>query len=236
MKVKIIVPALCMLFLFPSCDTLKQAAEGFLNEPSLAEISGGLKQALEFGIKEGASKLSEVDGYFKSPYKILLPPEARKVTDKLEKIPGFSDIENVILQKLNRAAEDAAKKAAPIFVTAIKGMTFDDALNILMGPENAATSYLNQATYTPLYGEFEPVIDQSLDKVNANKYWADAVTAYNQIPFVENVNPDLGDYVTQEALKGLFSMVEKKEKQIRTDVSSRTTDLLRKVFAKQDQG
>jgi hypothetical protein len=115
-------------------------------------------------------------------------------------------------------------------------MTFDDALNILMGPENAATSYLNQATYTPLYAEFEPVIDQSLDKVNANKYWADAVTAYNQIPFVENVNPDLGDYVTQEALKGLFSMVEKKEKQIRTDVSSRTTDLLRKVFAKQDQG
>ena len=234
MKLKIIISILFLAFLLPSCDTLKQAAEGFLNEPSLSEISNGLKQALEIGIKEGSTKLSEVDGYFKSPYKILLPAEARQVTDKLKNIPGFSDIENVILQKLNRAAEDAAKKAAPIFVSAIKGMTFDDAMNILMGPDNAATNYLNQATYTPLYGEFEPVIDQSLDKVNANQYWADAVNAYNKIPFVQNVNPDLGDYVTQEALKGLFSMVEKKEKQIRTDVSSRTTDLLRKVFAKQD--
>jgi hypothetical protein len=234
MKLKLIAPILCLAFLLPSCDTLKQAAEGFLNEPSLSEISGGLKQALEIGIKEGSTKLSEVDGYFKSPYKILLPAEARKVTDKLKNIPGFSDVENVILQKLNRAAEDAAKKAAPIFVSAIKGMTFNDAVDILMGADNAATNYLNQATYTPLYGEFEPVIDQSLDKVNANQYWADAVNAYNKIPFVQTVNPDLGDYVTQEALKGLFSMVEKKEKQIRTDVSSRTTDLLRKVFAKQD--
>lgn len=236
MNIKVFIFSCLLAITLPSCDTLKQAAEGFLSEPSLTEISGGLKQALEFGIKEGAQKLSQTDGYFKSPYKILLPPEARQVTEKLKLIPGFSDVEEVILQKINRGAEDAAKKAAPIFVSAIKQMTFDDALNILMGADNAATGYLHSKTFNPLYTEFNPVINESLDKFNANKYWADAVNAYNKIPFIENANPDLGDYVTTEALAGLFSMVEKKEKQIRTDVSSRTTDLLKKVFAKQDNG
>lgn len=199
-----------------------------------SEIGAGLKQALEFGISEGAQKLSQKDGYFKSQYKILLPEEARKVTDKLQNIPGFNDIENVILEKINRGAEDAAKKAAPIFVDAIKAMTFQDALGILMGENNAATSYLNNATYQPLYNEFSPVIIESLDKFNARQYWSDAVNAYNKIPFVEKVNPDLGDYVTSQALTGLFSMVEKKELDIRNNVNARSTDLLKKVFAKQD--
>lgn len=199
-----------------------------------AEIGSGLKQALEFGISEGAQRLAEKDGYFKSAYKILLPPEAQQITSKLKNIPGFSDIENVILEKINRGAEDAAKKAAPIFVNAIKGMSFQDALGILMGEKNAATSYLNNATYNSLYGEFSPVIVESLDKFNARKYWSDAVNAYNKIPFIEKANPDLGDYVTSEALKGLFGMVAKKELEIRNNVSARSTDLLKKVFAKQD--
>lgn len=235
MKLKAILCILTLGVLLPSCDTLKQVAGSILEEPSLAEISSGLKQALEIGIKDGSDQLSQVDGYFKSPYKILLPPEARKVTDKLSKIPGFTDIENVILQKINRGAEDAAKKAAPIFVSAIRGMTFNDALNILMGQQNAATTYLHGETNAALYAEFQPVINQSLDKFNANQYWADAMNVYNKIPFVDRVNPDLGDYVTQEALKGLFSMVEKKEIQIRTDVTARTSELLKKVFAKQDR-
>lgn len=199
-----------------------------------AEIGAGLKQALEFGISEGAQRLSEKDGYFKSQYKILLPEEARKVTEKLQAIPGFSDVENIILEKINRGAEDAAKKAAPIFVDAIKAMTFQDALGILMGENNAATTYLNNATYDKLYAEFSPVIVESLDKFNARQYWSDAVNTYNKIPFIEKVNPDLGDYVTSEALGGLFSMVAKKELSIRNDVNARTTDLLQKVFAKQD--
>lgn len=199
-----------------------------------AEIGSGLKQALEFGIGEGAQRLSQKDGYFKSPYKILLPPEARKVTDKLKNVPGFSSLEADILEKINRGAEDAAKKAKPIFVDAIRQMTFSDAMDILMGADNAATQYLNRTTNSKLYQEFNPVIIESLDKFNARKYWADAVNAYNKIPFVDKANPDLDDYVTNEALKGLFSMVEKKELQIRTDVSARTTDLLKKVFAKQD--
>jgi len=143
-------------------------------------------------------------------------------------------VEQVILEKINRAAEDAASKATPIFVEAIKAMTFRDAFDILMGENNAATGYLKRTTYQPLYNEFNPVIVNSLDKFNARKYWSDAVLKYNSLPFVEKMNPSLDDYVTQEALKGLFSMVGKKEKGIRTDLSQRTTDLLKKVFARQD--
>ena len=104
-----------------------------------------------------------------------------------------------------------------------------------MGPDDAATTYLNETTYQPLYAEFTPVINESLDKFNARQYWADAVNTYNQIPFVEDVNPDLGDHVTTKALYGLFDLIEKKEGGIRNDLSQRTTDLLKKVFARQDE-
>lgn len=231
MRNPIILFSLFFALLLPSCDTLKQA----LSEPTTAEIGSGLKQALEFGINEGATLLSKRDGYFKSPYKILLPEEARRVTNRLKIIPGFSDLENVIVEKLNHAAEDAAKSAAPIFVNAINEMTFDDALGILMGPQNAATQYLNSKTYTPLYQKFQPVIVTSLNKFNAIEYWADAINAYNKIPLVEKVNPKLDEYVTGKALDGLFAMVAQKELAIRTDIKSRSTDLLKKVFAKQDK-
>lgn len=200
-----------------------------------AEVGSGLKEALNIGIGKGADLLSQKDGYFKSQYKILLPAEARKVTDKLKNVPGFTNVENIILEKINRGAEDAAQKAKPIFVTAIKSMSFQDAMGILMGNTDAATRYLERTTYNQLYQEFSPVIIQSLDKFEARKYWLDAVTAYNKIPLVEKANPDLGDYVTKEALKGLFSMVEKEELNIRRNVGARTSDLLRKVFAKQDK-
>jgi hypothetical protein len=223
--------ALLPILFLPSCDTLQQLA----NEPTAFEISQGLKQALEIGTREGAEFLSKRDGYFLSEYKILLPEEARRVTDKLKIIPGFTDVERVILEKINRAAEDAAKSAAPIFVSAIREMTFDDALNVLMGPQNAATIYLHNKTYTPLYTEFHPVIETSLNKFNAIEYWADAVNAYNKLPFVEKINPALDQYVTEKALEGLFALITKKELQIRSDVSARTTALLQKVFAKQDR-
>ncbi len=228
---------LIVVLLFAGCtpqevqDALNRLKNG---ELTTSEVASGLKEALTIGIGKGSDQLSQLDGYFKSQYKIELPAEARKVTDKLKLIPGFSDVENVILEKINRGAEDAAKSAKPIFVNAIKQMTFDDAMGILMGPDNAATSYLNRTTSDSLYKAFSPVITQSLDKFNARKYWSDAVTAYNKIPFIDQVNPDLGDYVTQEALKGLFSMVEKEELNIRSNLSARTSDLLKKVFAKQD--
>jgi hypothetical protein len=220
-----------VIVLSPGCDTLQQLTGSTL---TVEEIGRGLKEALEIGVGEGATTLSQIDGYFKSPYKILLPPEARKITDKLKVVPGFTKVEEVILEKINRGAEDAAKSAKPIFVDAIRQMTFRDAAGILMGEKNAATQYLHQATYQPLYAEFHPVIVTSLNKFNAIEYWAEAVNAYNKIPLVEKMNPNLDQYVTDKALEGMFSMVEKKELLIRADVSQRTTDLLRRVFARQD--
>ncbi|NUQ23454.1 MAG: DUF4197 domain-containing protein [Saprospiraceae bacterium] len=221
-----------------ACTTaqIQQTLDNVLGDTPLtdAEVGGGLKEALNIGIGKGADLLSQKDGYFKSSYKILLPAEARKVTDRLKNVPGFSNVENIILEKINRGAEDAAQKAKPIFVTAIKSMSFQDAMGILMGNTDAATRYLERTTYNQLYQEFNPVIAQSLDKFEARKYWSDAVNTYNKIPLVEKANPDLGDYVTKEALKGLFSMVEKEEINIRRNAAARTTDLLRKVFAKQD--
>lgn len=220
-----------------SCDPKDlQRAMDLLDAPlSNAEIAKGLKQALQLGVGESVNFLSAKDGFYKSAYKIFLPEEARKVTERLKVIPGFSNVEAVLLEKINRGAEDAAKKAGPIFLTAIRGMSFDDALNILMGDRNAATQYLNTRTNNKLYSEFSPVIVNSLDKFNALGYWADAVNAYNKLPFVNKVNPDLADHVTNSALSGLFSLVEKKEDGIRTDISQRSSELLKKVFAKQDK-
>ena len=229
-----------LLSLLVSCtprdlQNVLDTVTGTSTELTGIEVSGGLKEALNQGITKGVDILSQKDGYFKSAYKILLPEEARKVTDKLQNIPGFTDVENVILEKINRGAEDAAKKATPIFVDVIKAMTFNDAMKILMGEDNAATVYLHGTTNQQLYQEFNPVIVESLDKYNARKYWADAVNAYNKIPFVERVNPDLDDYITNQALEGLFSMVTKEEINIRKNVNARTSDLMRKVFARQDQ-
>ena len=227
--------------IFTACDpmTVQRAldtASKITGQPLTQEqIGQGLKEALTIGISEGANLLSQTDGYYKSAYKILLPEEAQKLTAKLKNVPGFADVEAVILEKINRGAEDAAKQAAPIFVDAIKGMSFSDATQILMGEKNAATTYLNNTTYDKLYQSFNPIIVTSLDKFNARKYWSDAVTAYNKIPFVEKMNPSLDDYVTQQALKGLFSMVEKKELDIRSNIAARTSDLLKKVFAEQDK-
>lgn len=212
-------------------STLGEATGGITQQ----EAGQGLKAALEKGISAGADRLSAVDGYYKNAlYKILLPEEAQPIVDKLKVIPGFTDFEEKAIEKINRAAEDAAKKAKPIFVSAITGMTFKDAMDILLGPDDAATNYLHKSTYQALYDEFKPVIVNSLNENGALDYWADAVNAYNKIPFVKKQNPELDDFVTQKALFALFDMVEKEEKDIRTNVSARTSDLLRKVFAVQD--
>ena len=230
--------AFVLIVSISACTTAElQSALGTVlgtGELTSEEVGAGLKEALNLGISKGAARLSQQDGYYKSAYKILLPAEARKVTDKLQNVPGFSQLEETVLEKINRGAEDAAKKAKPIFVSAIKQMTFKDAFNILMGDKNAATQYLHRTTYDQLYQEFNPVIITSLDKFNARDYWSDAVNTYNKIPFVDKADPDLGDYVTKQALEGLFGMVAKEELNIRENLAARTTDLLKRVFAKQD--
>ena len=140
-----------------------------------------------------------------------------------------------MLLKMNRAAEDAAKKAKPIFVKGIQQMTIRDAMNILMGEADAATRYLEKTTYDQLYSAFKPVIVESLDKFKVRETWRGAVTAHNKLPFVAKANPDMDDYIARQALLGMFGLVEEKEAAIRQDTAARTSPLLQKVFAKQDK-
>ncbi|MEN3324889.1 DUF4197 domain-containing protein [Mariniflexile soesokkakense] len=198
------------------------------------EIASGLRQALDFGIEKQVTKLTQTDGFYKNDLvKILLPEELQKVDKGLRDI-GLSKLADEGLKVLNRAAEDAVKEATPIFVDAVKGITFADAKNILIGNDDAATQYLNGKTQTALYAKFSPVIKNSFSKVGADEIWSNLINKYNSIPFTADVNPNLTDYVTTEALKGVYTMIAVEEKEIRTNLSSRTTDLLRKVFALQD--
>jgi hypothetical protein len=199
------------------------------------EVGKGLKEALNVGLSEATDFLSAKDGYFLSPYKILVPVEAQNVVSKLKMVPGFNNVEADLTERMNRAAEDAAVKAKPIFISAIKKMSFGDAMSILTGDKDAATQYLQRTTSADLVAAFKPIIQESLDKVNARTYWREAVSAYNKIPFVSKTNPELDDHVTTTALQGMFSLIAKKELAIRSDVSLRNTDLLKKVFAKQDK-
>lgn len=195
-----------------------------------AEVSDGLKQALINGISKGSDLTSQVDGYFKNPeIKIPFPPDVKKVEDRLRQIGLGSEVDKFVLT-LNRGAEDAAKEAKPIFIDAIKSMTIEDAWGILKGQNDAATQYLKKTTTTQLKTKFSPVIQNSLSKVSATKYYGDLVNTYNKIPLVEKVNPDLNSYATDLAIQGLFTMIAKEEKNIRQDPLARTTDLLKKVF------
>ena len=216
-------------------DLFNKAKKELLGDADGGEIGLGLKEALEIGVNEAVDKLSAEKGYLESPYKILLPEEAVSVINKVKRVPGFQDVETKLISKMNEAAEIAAKKATPIFVDAITGLTFTDAMNILKGEQDAATRYLETSTRTSLYNEFLPVIQSSLDEVNARSYWKTVVDAYNKIPLVRKVNPQLDDHVNNKALNGLFSLIEVKEEKIRTDVDERKSDLLKKVFAQQDQ-
>lgn len=236
-----------MFALLFTTDAEAQRLKGLLNKAkevvesvdggglSKEDVGKGLKEALNIGVGEAVDFLSVEDGYYKSAYKILMPTEAEKVMSKLRVVPGFSNIEEDVLEKINRAAEDAATKAKPIFISAIKQMTFNDAMNILMGERDAATRYLEKSTYDKLYSEFKPVIIESLDKFKARETWKGAVTAHNKLPFVKKANPELDDYVAKQALEGMFGLVEKKEENIRGNSDARPSALLQKVFAKQDK-
>ena len=219
-----------------SCAEMQQIANqlpGVLEQGNV-DIAGGLKEALNNGINKQVTKLTAVDGFYKNEMvKILLPEELQKVDAGLRKI-GLGKLADDGLRAINRTAEDAVKQATPIFVDAIKGMTFTDAKNILMGNESAATNYLQSSTSTALYAKFNPVIKNSFAKVGADKVWANIITKYNAIPLVKKVNPDLTDYTTNKAMEGVFKMISVEEKNIRTDLNSRTSDLLKKVFALQD--
>lgn len=196
------------------------------------DASDGIKEALVKGAGEAVKVVSVTDGYFgNAQIKIPFPPDAKVIEDKLRALGMGKKVDEAILS-MNRAAEDAAKDAKPIFVNAITGMSVKDAIGIVKGQNDAATQYLRKTTSPELNAKFQPVIKTSLDKVNATKYWEDLVKTYNKIPMVKKMNPDLTAYVTQKAIDGLFVMVAREEENIRKNPAARTSELLRKVFGK----
>jgi hypothetical protein len=231
------VVASLVLLLLLGCAELQQAASQYpqvSTSTNSTDIAAGLKEALTKGIEKQVTKLTAVDGFYKNEaVKILLPPELQKVDKALRNI-GLGSLADEGIKSLNRAAEDAVKESTPIFVSAVQHMTFTDAKNILLGGDNSATLYLQNTTTTALYAKFNPVVKSSLGKVGADRIWANLITKYNAIPLTSKVNPDLDDYVTNKALDGVFKMIAVEEKTIRTDLSARTSDLLKKVFAMQD--
>ncbi len=223
-----------LIFQLFGCSELQQVVNQLPQGMGNTEIANGLKEALNVGIEKQVSKLTKPDGFFKNELvKILLPEELQKVDKTLRDI-GLGNLADEGLRVLNRAAEDAVSEATPIFVNAVKNISFTDAKQILMGGDDAATKYLSSSTSTDLYNKFNPVIENSFQKVGADKIWENLITRYNNLPMTKDVNPNLTDYVTNEALKGVYTMIAVEEKEIRTKVASRTTDTLRKIFALQD--
>lgn len=225
-----------MSLLVMSCSSqaqILQKAKGLLGGDAAftkEEAANALKQALEQGTVKGVSVVSQVDGYLKNPeIKIPFPPEAENVEQKLRVI-GLGNQVDEAVESLNRAAEDAASEAKDIFITAIKALTIQDAINIVKGEQDAATRFLERTTTAELTAKFSPIINSSLQKVNATKYWGDVMGTYNKIPFVKKVETDLTAYVTQKAIDGLFVMIANEELNIRQNPAARTTELLKKVF------
>ena len=195
------------------------------------EIINGLKQALTLGAQKSADKLSAADGFFKdAAVKVLMPPQAQNVEKTLRNL-GLGKLVDDAILSMNRAAEDASKSAAPIFVNAVKRMTVQDGLGILRGADTAATGYLRKSTSPELTAAFHPVIDSSLQKTGATKYWKTLFDTYNKLPTTfKKVDPDLASFVTQKAMDGIFYYVAQEEQKIRKDPAAQVTDLLKKVF------
>lgn len=197
------------------------------------EIGNGLKAALQQGVEKQVAKLAAQDGFNKNEaVRILFPPELQRVEQAL-RMAGLHQMADSGIRSMNRAAEEAVKEATPVFMDAIGKMTFADARSILTGGERAATSYLENTTAATLHQRFLPIVRKNFEQVGADKAWATLINRYNQMPLVKKVNPDMNDYVTKKALDGVYLMIAREEKEIRTRVEARTTPLLRKVFAQQ---
>ena len=223
----ILLPYACEAqFLKKAKELFGTSGTGFTEK----EAADGIREALVKGTGESVNLVSIVDGYFgNQEIKIPFPEDAKLVESKLRAMGMGKKVDEAILS-INRAAEDAAHEAKPIFVNAITGMSIGDAIGIVKGESDAATEYLRKTTTPDLKISFKPVIKTSLDKVQATKYWSDLINTYNKIPFIQKVNPDLSAYVTGKAIDGLFVMIAKEEKKIRKDPLARNSDLLKKVF------
>ncbi len=211
-----------------SCDVLSNLPAGGVTE---AEAGEGIREALGQGLVKAVLQLNKEDGFFKDAfYKILMPPDAKKVENTLRDLGMGKMVDKAVLQ-INRAAEDAAGFAKPIFVDAIKSMTISDAIGLVRNGDTSATHFFRVKTTDKLIAAFLPVIKNSLDKVDATKYYGDVIKTYNNFPTTfKKINPDLPGFVTERATTALFDLVAKEEMNIRQNIAARTTDLLRKVF------
>jgi hypothetical protein len=191
----------------------------------------GIRQALNNGVSTGISFLNKPDGFFgNQAYKLFLPPDARKIENVMRDVGLGKTVDRAILQ-INRAAEDAVGYATPIFTEAIREMTIQDAWNIIRGEEDAATRYFREKTTAKLTSAFAPIIQRSLDKLEATRHYTDIINAYNRLPTTFNkLNPDLPSYVTEKAVDALFDQIAKEEANIRANPRARTTEILKKVF------
>ena len=230
---KKVIPVLLFSLLFVGCDELKrlQTATGAGGGVTEAEAGQGIKEALGQGLVKAVLQLNKQDGFFgDAVYKVLLPPDAKKIENTLRDLGMNKLVDKAILQ-INRGAEDAVGYATPIFTDAIKQMTLTDAINIVRGGDTSVTHYFRMKTNQKLTAAFLPVIKSSLDKVEATKYYGDIVKTYNSFPTTFNkVNPDLPGFVTEKATNALFDLVSKEEKNIRANPLARTTEILKKVF------
>jgi len=222
-----------------SAKTAAAAANDYLNGSSGSggnkaltndEVIRGLKEALTVGTKNSSGLASKLDGFYKNPAIFIpFPPEAQKVKDKVDAL-GLKKQTDEFVMTLNRAAEEAAKKAAPVFINAVSNMSISDGFAILKGGDNAATQFLKDKTSAELKQKFSPTVQQAIDDVQLTKYWGPIITAYNKIPLVEPQNPDLTAYVTDRAMAGLFKLIADEELKIRKDPMARVNDILKKVF------
>lgn len=247
MKKGILILASALLLLAGCAELLKvmQTVTPALTEQ---EVVGGLKEALITGARNSAGRLSVTDGYYRDlAVKILLPDEAKVIIDNISRIPGGDKLVEDVIVRINRAAEDAAKEVAPIFVSAVTQMSISDAFGILRGEDNAATMYLNRTTYNELYSLYKPKIQVSTEKkivagISTRESWETLTERWNSVANsvagrlagLQPVNTQLDDFLTRKALDGLFLKVQEEEFKIRKDVSARVTPLLQKVFGSLD--
>lgn len=231
---KIFLPAATVIImLFSGCEAAQQVLSSLPDASTgsltTQQIAAGLKEALTIGTRNSTQQLSAVDGFFKdAAIKILMPSEAQKVVSTLESVGLGSVVDKAVLS-MNRAAEDAAKSATPIFVNAIKQMTITDAIGILKGGDHAATDYFKNKTTAALTAAFTPVISRALDNTDATKYWNNVFSVYNQFS-TNKIDTDLTAYVAGKTIDGIFYQVAQEEEKIRDNPAARVTDLLKKVF------
>jgi hypothetical protein len=239
MKNRFILTICAVIITLVSCTELQHLSETILTESSVPEglsnedVIAGLKQALEIGAEQAASLSSKADGFYKNDLiKIPFPEDAIKVKETAEQYGLGGQVEKFEMT-LNRAAEEAAKQAAPIFVNAIKGMSVADGFAILKGGNEAATTYLKENTTAQLRAQFGPKVATAIETVELTKFWAPLISKYNTVTLFsggDQINPDLQDYITQKAIDGLFVHVAQEELKIRENPQARVTDLLQKVF------